>query len=160
MAASYWVQLDAAYAFGANFLEGGSHQGGMRVGAARYGFTLLKDAATRGIKPSTSETLAIIWGAAVTVLLTILRHRFLRFPLHHLGFIIGTTRGYRAWGGLFIAAIIKSLAVRLGGVGLYRRLVPGAIGFVLGHFVLAGGVWSLVSAMGGEAFRTYQVWFG
>ncbi len=160
MAASYWVQLDAAYAFGANFLEGGSHQGGMRVSAARYGFTLLHDAATRGIKPSASETIAIIWGAAVTVLLTILRHRFLRFPLHHLGFIIGTTRGYRAWGGLFIAAIIKALAVRLGGVGLYRRLVPGAIGFVLGHFVLAGGVWSLVSAMGGEAFRTYQVWFG
>jgi hypothetical protein len=160
MAASYWVQLDTAYAFGANFLEGGSHQGGMRVGAARYGFTLLHDAATRGIKPSTSETLAILWGAAVTVLLTVLRHRFLRFPLHHLGFIIGTTRGYRAWGGLFIAAIIKALAVRLGGVGLYRRLVPGAIGFVLGHFVLAGGVWSLVATAGGEAFRAYQVWFG
>ena len=89
-----------------------------------------------------------------------LRHRFLRFPLHHLGFIIGTTRGYRAWGGLLIAAIVKALAVRVGGVGLYRRLIPAAIGVVLGHFVLAGGVWSLAAVFGGEAFRRYRVWFG
>ncbi len=160
MVVSYWVQLDTAYAFGANFLEGGTHRGGMRVGAARYGFGLLEEAATRGIKPYLGETLAIIWGFAATIILTVLRHRFLRFPLHHLGFIIGTTRGYRAWGGLLPAALVKSLAVRLGGVGLYRRLIPGAIGVVLGHFVLAGGVWSLAAVFGGEAFRTYQVWFG
>jgi len=160
MVVSYWVQLDAAYAFGANILEGGTHRGGMRVGAARYGFGLLEEAAGRGIKPHLGETIAIIWGFAATIILTVLRHRFLRFPLHHLGFIIGTTRGYRAWGGLLLAAIIKALAVRIGGVGLYRRLIPAAIGLVLGHFVLAGGAWSLAAVFGGERFRAYQVWFG
>jgi len=45
-------------------------------------------------------------------------------------------------------------------VSLYRRLVPAAIGVVLGHFVVAGGLWSIAALFGGEAFRRYQVWFG
>jgi len=160
MAVSYVVQLDTYYSHGANFLEGGSHGGGMRVGAAKYGFRLLKEAADKGIKPDIGETIAIIWGMAVTIALTIVRANVPRVPLHHLGFVIGTTRGYRAWGGLLLAAILKSVAVHLGGVRLYRRLIPGAIGVLLGHFVLAGGVWSIAALFGGEAFRAYQVWFG
>ncbi len=160
MAVSYCVQLGAYYDYGANFLEGGTHMGGMRVGAARYGFSLLKDAATSGIPPDRGKTLALAWGFIATVALTIIRHSFLRFPLAHLGFIIGTTRGYRAWGGLLAAAVIKSLAVGLGGVGLYRRLIPGAVGVVLGHFIVGGGIWSLLAVFGGEAYRSYQIWFG
>ncbi|MFP3904883.1 MAG: DUF6785 family protein, partial [Armatimonadota bacterium] len=157
---SFYVQLDSYYAFGANFLEGGTHQGGMRVSAARNGFNRLAQAATTGIPPNSGETIAIIWGALATFGLTVIRHRFLRFPLHHLGFVIGTTRGYRAWGGLMIAAIVKSIAVRVGGVRLYRRLIPAAVGIVLGHFVVGGGIWSLIALFGGEAHRSYQIWFG
>lgn len=160
MAVSLAVQLHAGYSFGANFLEGGTHGGGMRVADARYGFNMLKDAATVGIKPIPTEFGAAVFGFFITIGLTILRAQFARFPLNHLGYIIGTTRGYRTWGGLLFAAIIKAIAVRLGGVGLYRRLIPGAIGLILGHFVLAGGVWSIAALFGGEAFRLYQVWFG
>ncbi len=160
MAVSYWVQLDTAYDYGMSFLEGGSHQGGMRVAAARYGFGQLDDAATSGIAPDRKETVAAVWGIVATLILSAVRHRFLRFPLHPMGFIIGTVRGYRAWGGLLGAAIVKSLAVRLGGVSLYRRLVPGAVGVVLGHFIVGGGVWSIIALFGGEAYRAYQIWFG
>jgi len=160
MAVSYWAQLDTYYAFGANFLEGGTHTGGTRVTAAIRGFTMLEDAAGPGIKPNLGKTIAILWGFTATIILTMLRLRFLRFPLHHLGFIIGTTRGFKVWGALLLVAIVKSLAVRIGGIGLYRRLIPGAIGVVLGHFVLAGGLWSIIAVFGGEAFRAYQVWFG
>ena len=160
MAVSYCVQLGAYYDYGANFLEGGTHGGGMRVAAARYGFTLLKQASATGIKLDMGETLATIWGIAVTIALTMVRARVARFPLHHLGFVIGVTRGYRAWGPLLLAAMLKSVAIRLGGVSLYRRLVPAAIGVVLGHFVVAGGLWSIAALFGGEAFRRYQVWFG
>jgi len=160
MAVSYYVQLDACYEYGANFLEGGTHRGGMRVGAARYGFSQLDDAVSNGIPRNLGKTLAAAWGFAATVLLTVLRHRFLRFPLHHLGFIIGTTRGYRAWGGLLFAAIVKAIAVTVGGVSLYRRLIPAAVGVVLGHFIVGGGVWSIIALFGGEAYRSYQIWFG
>ncbi|MEN6548787.1 MAG: DUF6785 family protein [Armatimonadia bacterium] len=157
---SFAVQLYAGYGYGASFLEGGTSGGGMRVADARFGFSQLKDAATVGIKPLPTEAGAAVYGLLMTVALTVVRTYFARFPLSHLGFIIGTTRGYRVWGGLFFAAIIKAIAVRLGGVGLYRRLIPAAIGLVLGHFVLAGGVWSIAAMFGGDAFRSYQVWFG
>lgn len=160
MVVSYVVQLDTYYDLGANFLEGGTHTGGMRVSAAKYGFSQLEDAATTGIPRDNLTIIATVWGALATVVLMALRHRFLRFPLHHLGFIIGTVRGYRAWGGLMFAAIIKTIAVTLGGVSLYRRLIPGAVGVVLGHFIVGGGVWSVVALFGGEAYRAYQIWFG
>jgi len=160
MAVSYWVHIDTYYAFGANFLEGGTGGGGQRVRTAVKAFDLLQDAAGNGIQPHRGETLAFIWGALATIILTIVRANFLRFPLHHLGFIIGVTRAYVAWGSLLPAAIVKALAVRLGGVRLYRRLVPGAIGVVLGHFVVAGGVWTIIALFGGEAFGAYKVWFG
>ena len=69
-------------------------------------------------------------------------------------------RGYRTWASLGLAAIAKALALKIGGVGLYRRLIPAALGIVIGHFVMAGGLWSIVGSFGGEAFRAYQVWFG
>ena len=160
MAASYWMQLDAAYSFGANFLEGGTHGGGMRVAATRYGFAQLAEASRGGLKPIPGEAIAVIWGMVATITLTVLRTLIPRFPLHHLGFVIGTTRGHQAWSGLALAAALKSLAIRLGGVGLYRRLVPAAIGVVIGHFVVSGGIWSIAAVFGGEAYRSYQVWFG
>ncbi len=160
MGVSYVVQLDTYYELGANFVEGGTHTGGTRVSAAKYGYDQLRTAAEAGIEPKLGKVIALGWGFVATVLLTVLRHRFLRFPLHHLGFIIGTTRGYRAWGGLLFAAITKGIAVRLGGVALYRRLIPAAVGVVLGHFIAGGGVWSIIALFGGEAHRAYQIWFG
>jgi len=154
------VQLHTYYQYGANFLEGGSHSGGMRVSSASYAFKMLEGYAKKHEAPNVGESIAALWGLIATFGLTFLRHRFLRFPIHPLGFVLGTVRGYRTWAALLVAATVKGLALRLGGVGLYRRLIPAALGVVLGQFVVAGGIWSLIGAFGGEAFRSYQVWFG
>ena len=158
--ASFAVQLTSYYQYGANFLEGGTHSGGMRVGSATYAFQMLEGFSRHHDPPNTGESLAALWGFLATVGLMVTRHTFLSFPLHPLGFVLGTVRGYRTWAALLLAAIVKSLCLRIGGVGLYRRLIPAALGVVIGHFVVAGGIWSLVGAFGGEAFRAYQVWFG
>jgi len=50
--------------------------------------------------------------------------------------------------------------IRYGGRELYRKLVPGFLGFALGHFVVAGIVWGLLGATGKEAVLRYGVWFG
>jgi len=31
---------------------------------------------------------------------------------------------------------------------------------VLGHFIVGAGIWSIIALFGGEAHRSYQVWFG
>lgn len=158
-AVSYAVQLSCYYGVGANFLEGGTHSGGMRVSSAVEGYRMLEDYAKRHQQPDWGETGAAVWGFVITLALSFLRHVNVAFPIHPVGFALGTTRGYRAWASLLVAAGAKSLAIRLGGVSLYRRLIPAAIGVIIGHYMVAGGVWSLVAAFGGEAYRGYQVWF-
>ncbi|MFP3905381.1 MAG: DUF6784 domain-containing protein, partial [Armatimonadota bacterium] len=91
--------------------------------------------------------------------LALARRFFMRFPLHPIGFLIAVTEGYNAWGMLLLVGIIKSAILRIGGMRLYRRLVPLFIGIVVGHFFAAGFVWSLLASFGGEGFNEYPVWF-
>jgi hypothetical protein len=156
---SYVVQLSCYYGIGANFLEGGTHSGGMRVSSAVEGDRMLEDYAKGHQRPDYVETGAAVWGFLVTVALSLARHASVAFPIHPVGFALGTTRGYRAWASLLVVAGAKSLTLRLGGVTLYRRLIPAAIGVIIGHYIVAGGIWSLIAAFGGEAYRSYQVWF-
>jgi hypothetical protein len=158
-AVSYAVQLRCYYGVGANFLEGGTHSGGMRISSATEGFKMLEDYAKRHQQPDWVETGAAVWGFVITLAFSFLRHVNVAFPIHPVGFALGTTRGYRSWASLLVAASAKSVALRLGGVTLYRRLIPAAIGVIIGHYIVAGGIWSLVAASGGEAYRGYQVWF-
>jgi hypothetical protein len=156
---SYAVQLWCYYGVGANFLEGGTHSGGMRISSAVEGYRMLEDYAKRHQPPDWVETSAAVWGFIITLAFSVLRYLYVAFPIHPVGFALGTTRGYRAWASLLVAAGAKSLVTHLGGVHLYRRLIPAAIGVIIGHYVVAGGIWSLVGAFGGEAYRSYQVWF-
>lgn len=158
--ASFAMQLHTYYQYGLNFLEGGVHSGGMRASSAAYAFKMLEGFAKSHDAPNLGENLAALWGVVATVGLMALRRAFPAFPIHPLGFVLGTVRGYRTWASLGLAAIAKALALKIGGVGLYRRLIPAALGIVIGHFVMAGGLWSIVGSFGGEAFRAYQVWFG
>jgi len=65
------------------------------------------------------------------------------------------------WGPLLAVWLVKVLVLRLGGVRLYRRLVPFFIGIIMGHYITAGLIWGLISAYGSEElFRRYGVWFG
>jgi hypothetical protein len=48
------------------------------------------------------------------------------------------------WMPFFVGWLLKTLAVRYGGLQLYRRTVPLAIGFIVGDFV-DQGLWVVVS---------------
>jgi hypothetical protein len=155
------MQLHTAYFWGQNVLEGGVTRGGQRVGSAIYAFGQLAHFQERPAGPVSGRAWAMAWGLAATVLLSALRHRFLRLPLHPLGFVIGVTRGYRTWGMMIIAGLVKAAALRIGGVRLYRRLIPLFLGIVIGHFVVAGMIWGTLASFGGERVRrAYPVWFG
>jgi hypothetical protein len=155
------MQLSTAYFWGQNILEGGTTGGGQRVGSAIFAFRRLADYEARPGGPAGGERWAMAWGFAATIALSALRHRFLRFPLHPMGFVIGVTRGYRTWGMMMIAAIVKAAVLRIGGVRLYRRTIPLFLGIVLGHFVVAGMIWGTFASFGGERVRrAYPVWFG
>ena len=78
------------------------------------------------------------------VLLGVMRLRFWWWPFHPVGYIAANTWGSH-WYALpfFIGWLVKTLVVRYGGLRLYRRSMPLAIGFIVGD-LLNGGVWALL----------------
>ncbi|MGI5817085.1 MAG: DUF6785 family protein [Armatimonadota bacterium] len=156
---SWWMHLSAYYQFGANILEGGTTAGGYRVTLVRQGYDSLANWARGHEGPKRPEATATAAAFALVLLLAGARRIFLRFPLHPVGLLIALTEGYNAWGMLLLVWIIKTSVLRIGGMSAYRRLIPMFIGIVIGHYVAAGLVWSLIASYGGEGFDRYPVWF-
>ena len=159
LAGAYYVHLQAYYSFGANVLEGGSTEGGARVRAAVRAWDMVSSWITAAVAPDTQRTSAAAVGFGVTLLLVLLRSVFLRFPLHPLGYVMMASYGSPIWGPFFLVWIIKSTVLKVGGMGLYRQLIPFFLGLVLGHYFTAGVVWGSLSLIN-EMYRRYGVWFG
>lgn len=85
-------------------------------------------------------------GGSLAGLLSLANYRFAAWPLHPVGLAVALTNTVRGdWFGIFLAWLIKSIAIRYGGVKLYRALRPFFIGLILGACVGVGGA-SLVFA--------------
>jgi hypothetical protein len=50
------------------------------------------------------------------------------------------------WCPFFIAWLLKTATLRLGGIDLYRRALPFFLGLILGDYVVPG-VWGLIGAV-------------
>lgn len=91
-------------------------------------------------------------GAAVFATLMICRQRFLKFPLHPMGYLlllfsmyysfispyskggagIGFSDASWLWGSAFAAWMLKKLIIKYGGIQSYRKAKPAAIGLIIG----------------------------
>jgi hypothetical protein len=89
-------------------------------------------------------------GAGTMALLMYLRHHFLWWPLHPLGFTICTVSFIvaRIWFSFFIAWLLKLVVLKYGGPSLYRQVTPLFMGLVLGQFCNAG-FWILIDTATG-----------
>ena len=154
MLAGFWIHLDAWYEYGAGI------GGGWGTGHARNEYDQLKDYALGHVPRDVPRTIMTGWGFALTSSLVLIRSVLLRFPLHPLAFGIIMSYPEVLWGSFFIVWVVKSLVFRIGGMRTYRRLIPGFIGFALGHFFTAGIAWGIIGTFGGEAAQRYYVWFG
>ena len=87
-----------------------------------------------------------------------MRARFLWFPFHPGGYILGVSSGTIDvyWFALFACWSIKLLVLRHGGVKAYRKIVPFFMGLVLGDFIV-GCYWGLLSIIIGTPL--YTTWF-
>lgn len=95
-------------------------------------------------------------GLGVTLLLLWLRTVFLWWPFHPLGYAVSSSlSGHILWMPLFIAWAVKSSVQRYGTVTSLRRLVPLALGLILGEYVVGGG-WSLYGWA--RQLATYRFW--
>jgi hypothetical protein len=98
----------------------------------------------------------LLFGAGVTLLLSMLRLRFVGFPFHPAGYALNVTFANDFfWGDMLLAWTIKVLILRYGGMKTYRNSVPFFLGLILGDFV-TGSIWSIVGAVFRlDLFRTF-----
>ncbi|MFO7945288.1 MAG: DUF6785 family protein [Armatimonadota bacterium] len=157
---SWWMHITTAYQYGSNILEGGTTQGGQRVQMMKRAYETLAGWTMRPAGPDRTRAGFTLLGLATVLAIAALRRAYLQFPLHPLGVLMALTGpGSLTWGPLLVIYIIKVSVMRIGGMRLYRRLVPLFIGIAIGHFFAAGFVWSMIASFGGQGFNKYPVWF-
>ncbi len=135
-----FVALTGIYHYGFNNLQ----QSGCWVDyEVQRGGAQIYDALTNPSPLSLSATAALGSGMAVTFLLSALRLRFWWWPLHPVGYLVANVWGSQWWWGpLFVAWVLKTLVIRYGGLRLYQKTVPIAVGVIVGN-QLSDMLWPL-----------------
>ncbi len=157
--AAYYTHLKAYYTHGANVLEGGTTEGGYRTRLPKMEYEETAGYLRANLKPDTQRATAGAVGFLVTAALILLRSLFLRFPLHPLGYAMTTSYGSPIFGPFLMVWVVKTIVLRVGGMRLYRQLIPFFVGLVLGHFFTIGMVWGWLNLFFGTE-HAYSVHFG
>lgn len=93
-------------------------------------------------------------GAGIMGTLSIFSIRLAGWPLHPIGYLLMTTLGIQwVWFSIFLGWLAKTMVLRLGGAGLFRRSRNFFLGMVMGE-AGAAAFWLVVSLvvhlLGGE----------
>ena len=129
-----------------------------RTGQGHYGFDELQGWLTTAHPLDSGRISASAVGLIVVVLLGFLRTRFPWWPLHPIGYAVGSTDTMTwIWFPVLLGWLSKSLILRYGGVKLYRQALPFFIGLVLGDYGISG-LWALYFlASGHSGYRTFPI---
>ena len=87
-------------------------------------------------------------GVSMTALL-LLHHRFWRWPLNPIGYLMGASWPMiNFWFSVFCGWLFKTCALKYGGARLYKRLLPGFLALILAEY-LSAGLWVVIDALAG-----------
>lgn len=108
---------------------------------------------TRTMAKGIDTSLAANWfwfgvGMATTYAVVAARSRFIWFPLHPIGTVTAFLFS-KVWVSIFLGWLLKSLIMRFGGSQSYQRLVPCALGVILGSVAMMI-VWLVIDYLTGR----------
>ena len=131
--------LHLAYEYGGINLNGWFFGGGTRAP-----FDYITTKLNAPTVPNISGWVHTFIGGGIMALLVLARHTLLWWPLHPIGYPIGAVWLMdQLWFSIFLAWLIKLLAIKYGGPGLFRRTRPFFLGLILGQFSIAG-IWLII----------------
>ena len=108
-------------------------------------------------EPDMTRVGYFLFGLLMTVLLMVMRTRFIWWPLHPAGYAVSSSYSMRAFWGLFIIAwVCKWAIVRWGGVRGLRTATPFFMGMILGQMVV-GSLWTIVGVILGTRVFTITI---
>lgn len=129
LASAWYFQINATHAVGAAG-AGANPYGLVKV---RISFQEALGASSRPAVLDTTGWGAALFGGLFTALLTALRARFVAFPLHPVGYVLGLTLTMNSFFVPIAIALAARVAIlRYGGGELYRRSVAFFVGLTLG----------------------------
>ena len=125
---------------------------------AEMPFGLLRTWADSQAGADWAETAGGAAGAAVVFLLAWLRTRWLWWPFHPVGYALSATFTPEwLWCPLFVVWLVKLLLLRYGGIRLYRRGIPFAVGLILGDYTVTA-LWAVAGlALGRTMYTTFPL---
>ena len=142
LAVGVFVVMSGMYEYG--FLNTRAASSGWLSGQLRGTGSQTFELITNPSKLDVNGTIAMGAGAVVALVLGALRLRFWWWPFHPIGYLAAFCWGMHWYSQpFFLGWLLKSAAIRYGGLPLYRRTVPLAIGLIVGDFV-SQGMWVLV----------------
>ena len=105
------------------------------------------------------ESVFTLIGFTLTVLLSIMRLRFVWWPLHPIGYtMFSSWATFQLWFSIMLGWAVKYGVLKYGGLKVYRQIRPVFLGLVLGEVVCAG-IWMIISLIAGGT-TTYRIlWF-
>ncbi len=99
---------------------------------------------------------SVAFGAGFTALLSLLRLRFMNWPLHPIGFLMAYSFPMQVlWFSIFVGWLAKVLLLRFGGGEVFRRARALFIGLILGE-AFAAAFWLVVSLVLNALGVTYH----
>ncbi len=147
----FWAYLHDAYKLGVESYP-------EKTWAASVGFQLLESRTQNLTGPHPVGIIFTIVAFVFTISMSIMRVRFLWWPLHPVGYAVSGRWGIgRIFFPLVIASTVKWMTLRFSGLKGYRRSVPFFVGLIMGDFVM-GSIWATI----GLIFRipVYVFWTG
>jgi hypothetical protein len=125
--------------------------GAAGAGANPYGLAKVRisfrealGAAGRPAVPDAAGLGAAAFGGLFTGLLSVLRARWMGFPFHPIGYVLGLTLTMNAFFvPILIALIVRVVVLRYGGGETYRRSVAFFVGLTLGDIGIQT-IWALI----------------
>jgi len=131
--ASNWIVLKLAYTYGGINLNSWFF-----VNGPQKPFEYVSTHINHPIGANTLGWFCRIIGAILMGVLILMRYRFLWWPLHPLGFAIGSVHLIdRLWFSIFLVWLLKTLILKYGGVRLFRQGRPFFLGLILGQYSAA-----------------------
>ena len=151
--ASFWAFLHMMYKVGALSVHGYIVGIGNEVFGRR-----LERWINNPTGPNIGGSQSMGIGAVMTWLLYFLRHRFMWWPFHPIGYVMTAA----TWGGLadfwfsvFLGWLVKFVILMIFGLRAHQRAIPFFLGLVMGDYVFVS-MWALIGTL--FNIPTYVLW--
>ena len=142
----FWVLLHTGYRY-------------RSAGFGQESFNRLQNWLTYSIPPDMTGTGLFAYGLLFGIFLMFMRTQFLWWPLHPVGYAVSSTYSMRDWWSMFFLTwLIKRIILSVGGLKMYRKVIPLFFGLILGDFAV-GSFWSILGIIIKKPTFNFTQWW-